>query len=153
MILWSIYQIDIKKDYNELLYKHAYYFDGNNMVNNMFILGINEPLPDLYDVNFPINQCYVCDIKLDYYRLTVLNSIIQEATYPPHIASYPLTQRCQICKKGKYGMVMTNNISFIMARHYKWMTFLSGFYDLNSDLSNLPIDIANVIILLYQYIR
>ena len=129
------------------------YFNGEHCVPNTYMLGIEEPLPELYHIKSSSNQCYVCDVSLleNYSHVKIINGVITEFNQDQKFTQvqYPMTHRCVKCKKGKYGII--NN--YILARHYKWMTFLCGFYDLNSNLCHLPLDVANVIILIYQYIR
>ena len=133
-----------------------YFFDGKKSVPDCYnMLGSKEEPPTVYHVISPYNQCFVCDMDItkDDYYVTIINGVITETMGNLNQNVLPLIRRCQECKLGKYGMPITSNNMTILARHYKWMTFLSGFYDVGSCLSDIPFDVAKLIILLYEYIR
>ena len=131
-----------------------YYFNGDSIVSNYYMLGLEEALPIVYHVKSSVNQCYVCDRNVlePYHPVKIMNGVITELPSTTIQLEYPIIHRCGYCKKGKYELLADND-KIVLARHYKWMTFLSGFYDLNSELSNIPFDVAKIIILMYQYVR
>ena len=69
------------------------------------------------------------------------------------IIEYQITHRCNKCIKGKYGKPFIKDKTCIMARHYKWMSFYTGYYDSQSILKFIPSELMWHIIMFYQYIR
>ena len=146
----------IKRRIHDNRHQTYYLENGEERPNNFFMLGIAEPIPVLYTVNAPVNHCFVCDVNLfkNYYQVNIHQGMIMEIQTDNHRNFiHSIIERCTECKNGKYGQAITNNDMVIMARHYKWMTFYSGFYDKHSILANVPFDVAKLIILLYQQAR
>lgn len=141
----------IKSRIGDSKYQGTYNFKGE-FANDMTMLGLNEEIPSLFYVHAALNQCFVCDQKL-YNNYNHANGTIIERSQHENSFVYPMIHRCETCKLGKYGGLIINNKTCVMARHYKWMTFWIGFYDLNSLLSLIPLDVANIILLLYQQLR
>ncbi len=144
----------IKGRIGDSRYQSTYNDNGEHTQDRM-MLGLNEALPTLFYVNAETNQCFVCDQKIynNYNSVRIINGVIHEALQHGNSFIYPLIHRCESCKLGKYRDLITSNQTCIMARHYKWMTFWTGFFDVKSLLSIIPLDVAKTIVILYEKIR